>query len=595
MYEDSWYSFVPESRSNKDGATTQASKHQGRESLLKQPNKAKGNHHAANLPDPTLELYVENADRKGPPKATFAKRAKSYSDFYDVATNYLSKQAGTERLIDTSEISETVTDKKLIGSDFEDFEDELLDESLEEYRQVTNLTADTTAALDLLASLSESFRTVESETTAFQGQCEDLLAEQKRLRDLADEVGTDLQYYAYLEPLTKRLNAPGSGRLVRNDDFLDMLLNLNTCIDFMDRHANRSQPNYRDSTVYKTRYTTLLERALDLVQTAFSFALHDLSDGVATELRAKEHSETAEYILLYGKYETVYENLGYSVQKLLKSAEFAFGQKGDDKASSSFVHQYHGLYNQLIDAFVKSREPVKTLVTKNLKKFAAKEKADTDFESFARLCVQHVLDVCHNEQKLVTKFFQGGPLLADYEPLEAYTKNIEYAGRLENNILSHLETLHLFLLPYLSNGDLQRICDLVNWLETMYMSSNDEGLGFDPLDDGRRSVAQALLSKYLWKSLDALFLKAATEIEHFKPTQEDLRVTAKAKIITNETTKVANIDGPGGIQVHGAHAPLVSNSYPTVRTAVKLLVMYNEGVYDRPVIFDSFFLQINVC
>jgi hypothetical protein len=99
------------------------------------------------------------------------------------------------------------------------------------------LLSDTTSALDLLASLSESFRSVESETTAFQAQCEDLLAEQKRLRDLADEVGTDLQYYAYLEPLTRRLNAPGAGRIVRSDDFLDMLLNLNTCIYFMDQHV----------------------------------------------------------------------------------------------------------------------------------------------------------------------------------------------------------------------------------------------------------------------------------------------------------------------------------------------------------------------
>lgn len=99
------------------------------------------------------------------------------------------------------------------------------------------MLSDTTAALDLLATLSISFKAVESDTTAFQAQCEDLLAEQKRLRDLADEVGTDLQYYAYLEPLTRRLNAPGSGRLVKSDDFLDMLMNLNTCIDFMDQHV----------------------------------------------------------------------------------------------------------------------------------------------------------------------------------------------------------------------------------------------------------------------------------------------------------------------------------------------------------------------
>jgi hypothetical protein len=107
-------------------------------------------------------------------------------------------------------------------------------------RHLDSLLDDTTSALNLLATLSESFKAVESQTTAFQAQCEDLLAEQKRLRNLADEVGTDLQYYAYLEPLTRRLNAPGAGRLIRSDDFLDMLTNLNTCIDFMDQHVSSS-------------------------------------------------------------------------------------------------------------------------------------------------------------------------------------------------------------------------------------------------------------------------------------------------------------------------------------------------------------------
>jgi hypothetical protein len=92
--------------------------------------------------------------------------------------------------------------------------------------------------LYLLASLSESFKSVDSQTTAFQAQCEDLLSEQKRVRELADEIGLNLQYYAYLEPLTRRLNAPGAGRIVMSDDFTDMLLNLNTCIDFMEEHVS---------------------------------------------------------------------------------------------------------------------------------------------------------------------------------------------------------------------------------------------------------------------------------------------------------------------------------------------------------------------
>lgn len=72
---------------------------------------------------------------------------------------------------------------------------------------------------------------------ACQLHCEDMLAEQKRLMILTNEVGTNLQYFAFLEPLTKRLNAAGARRLVTSEDFLDMLLNLNCCIEFMETHV----------------------------------------------------------------------------------------------------------------------------------------------------------------------------------------------------------------------------------------------------------------------------------------------------------------------------------------------------------------------
>lgn len=106
-------------------------------------------------------------------------------------------------------------------------------------RHLDSLLVDTTSALDLLATLSESFKNVEAQTTAFQAQCEDLLDEQKRLKSLADEVEEDLQYYSYLEPITRRLNAPGSGRLVRGEGIVEILEALDNCIDFMSKRVSR--------------------------------------------------------------------------------------------------------------------------------------------------------------------------------------------------------------------------------------------------------------------------------------------------------------------------------------------------------------------
>lgn len=137
---------------------------------------------------------------------------------------------------------------------FGTFEDELLDAGQQEYtlygdqlamteRHLETLINDTNSALDLLASLSESFRGVEEQTTTFQSQCEDLLSEQRRLEKLADEVGTDLHYYAYIDNVSRRLNAPGAGRLVEDESFGETMRNLDSCIAFMEKNVSGPLPS----------------------------------------------------------------------------------------------------------------------------------------------------------------------------------------------------------------------------------------------------------------------------------------------------------------------------------------------------------------
>ena len=73
---------------------------------------------------------------------------------------------------------------------------------------------------------------------SFQAQCEDLLTEQRRLEKLSSEVDSDLNHYAYLETATRRLNAPGAGKLVDDTEFGDMVDNIEACIDFMRKHVS---------------------------------------------------------------------------------------------------------------------------------------------------------------------------------------------------------------------------------------------------------------------------------------------------------------------------------------------------------------------
>jgi hypothetical protein len=91
--------------------------------------------------------------------------------------------------------------------------------------------------LELLSSLSDSFKAVDLQTSTFQKQCEGLLSAQKRNFQLADEIRDNLQYYNFLDPASRKLNAPGAGGTVRETGFSDMLRRLDECLDYMESHV----------------------------------------------------------------------------------------------------------------------------------------------------------------------------------------------------------------------------------------------------------------------------------------------------------------------------------------------------------------------
>lgn len=100
------------------------------------------------------------------------------------------------------------------------------------------LLSDTSSTLDLLASLTSSFKEVEEQTTIFQRQCAGLQHEQARITRLADHLDDNLKYYNYLEPVTRRLNAPGAGNFVRSKEFSDMLARIDECLEYMAAHVS---------------------------------------------------------------------------------------------------------------------------------------------------------------------------------------------------------------------------------------------------------------------------------------------------------------------------------------------------------------------
>lgn len=84
-----------------------------------------------------MDVYEDATGIKGPPQATLARRAKSYSDFYDAAMSFLNKEAQTKAPRDVLELNGDKTDALTLTARYEYVEDELLDESQEEYQYVS--------------------------------------------------------------------------------------------------------------------------------------------------------------------------------------------------------------------------------------------------------------------------------------------------------------------------------------------------------------------------------------------------------------------------------------------------------------------------
>lgn len=105
-------------------------------------------------------------------------------------------------------------------------------------RHLDSLLKETDTNLHRLAYLSTSFHNVETQTSAFQGRCEGLVDDQRRLSSLVDDVEYNLQFYNYLDPITRRLNVPGARHFVRSDDFAEMLSQLDECLDYMKSHVS---------------------------------------------------------------------------------------------------------------------------------------------------------------------------------------------------------------------------------------------------------------------------------------------------------------------------------------------------------------------
>jgi hypothetical protein len=88
-----------------------------------------------------LRSVEEDAKPREPPKATVARRAKSYSDFYDVVRAHVEKENRLEREKQRKRHNQKQIKNELeFGAWYHGLQNELLDASHEEYQYVYTAT-----------------------------------------------------------------------------------------------------------------------------------------------------------------------------------------------------------------------------------------------------------------------------------------------------------------------------------------------------------------------------------------------------------------------------------------------------------------------
>lgn len=102
---------------------------------------------------------------------------------------------------------------------------------------IETLLENVSSTISLLSSITDSFESVQVQTSAFQAQSQYILTEERRASRLADDINGNLRFYDYLDVISRKLNAPGTGQLVREKELAETLSNVDTCIEYMDAHV----------------------------------------------------------------------------------------------------------------------------------------------------------------------------------------------------------------------------------------------------------------------------------------------------------------------------------------------------------------------
>ncbi|KAI4233339.1 MAG: hypothetical protein LQ352_008262 [Teloschistes flavicans] len=517
MYDDaSYYAFMPSAAPQEDRQATP--KHRRRQSLLKQPNEdAQANDR---ILDAIEESSAEARRNAAPPEATLNRRAQSYSNFHHAVTSVFGADSTTLEREKEDKPNEHIKDDLNFADWYDSIEDDLLDASHDNYTDylsqldlasshLDTLLSDTNNTLDLLSSLSDSFKAVEDQTTTFRKQCEGLTQEQKRLANLTDGITHNLKYYSFLEPVTRRLNAPTAGTMARSQEFSSILARLDECLEYMAAHLK-----HREASTYRSRYRLLMTRGLTLIRVNFVGGLREIASDVTKRIADRQLNDTTMSALLYAKFRVGASELKEVAQQIRKRAVRAPG------AEPGAETEYQSLMNELYTSYSATRgRLVIPLIRKKIRDIAAAPSTSKELVPFARHSIGYIRDMCSSEYDLWREWFEGEEGIYDF-------------------LESVCEPLYDHLRPrIIHENEILKLCELCTLLQTRYMPDQEDD---EPVDSNELDFS-VLIQPALEDAQTRLVFRTQAilrdEIERYKPKPDVLDYPANNRKMSLSGTK----------------------------------------------------------
>ncbi|KAJ5493106.1 hypothetical protein N7539_001852 [Penicillium diatomitis] len=396
----------------------------------------------------------------------------------------------------------------LVEESYEQYQN-CLDDLQQSREHIDDILVNTLVLLDSLTHLAKEFNAVESQTSNFEKQCEGLLTAQERDTKLANGIQTNLHYYEFLDPASRRLNAPGAGNTVRDEDFSDMLRRLDVCLDYMETH-----PEQKEAEVYRARYRLLLTRALTLIRGNFVSSLREIYSNVSKKIADQSLNEAALSALLYAKFRVGAPELKQIGVEIQKRAVPPLNSEQNNEA------EYQSLMNELHSNYAATRvRLVVPLARKKLNEISQTPSSSKDLVAFARASISYIRGLCLDEYDLWGEWFHGQTGLYDF--LETIC-----------------EPLYDHLRPrIIHETDMGTLCQLCTLLQTRYFLDPEEEMEQGEANQLDFSV---LIQPALQDIQTRLVFRAQAvlrdEIERYKPRPEDIDYPMRSKQVSLSVT-----------------------------------------------------------